>query len=260
MDEFRIPENGWPAYGMAYAYLADLMRTRSVRDDRQANEREYAEAMSMYAKAIRLFEHHGLTTDDYDEFYIGHIYQMGYSVGPYNQPDCAQAASWYRRAAAKGSALAQNSLGDLYNPDIDKHNCAGLPEQSYGDARDWYAQAAKGGQVYAQRRLGEMYKAGLHGTGEPELAIYYLKEAAERGDAVALTHLGEIYQDGPRGMPDWIRAYAWVELAAEAQGETSALGKATSKRDAAGSHMTPEATAKAMSLVHDWKLGHRGDL
>ncbi|HEY8015636.1 MAG TPA: hypothetical protein VIE35_07385, partial [Dongiaceae bacterium] len=127
---------------------------------------------------------------------------------------------------------------------------------------DWYAQAAKGGQVYAQRRLGEMYKAGLglHGTGEPELAIYYLKEAAERGDAVALTHLGEIYQDGPGGMPDWIRAYAWFELAAEAQGETSALGKATSKRDAAGSHMTPEATAKAMSLVHDWQLGHRGDL
>ncbi len=143
-----------------------------------------------------LFEHHGLAIDDYDEFYIGHIYQMGYSVGPYNQPDCAQAASWYRRAAARGSALAQNSLGDLYNPDIDKHNCAGLPEQSYdGAARDWYAQAAKGGQVYAQRRLGEMYKAGLglHGTGEPELAIYYLREAAERGDAVALTHLGEIY-------------------------------------------------------------------
>ena len=262
LAEFHIPENGWPAYGMAYAYLADLKRTRSVRDDRQANEREYAEAMSMYAKAIRLFEHHGLATDDYDEFYIGHIYQMGYSVGPYNQPDCAQAASWYRRAAAKGSALAQNSLGDLYNPDIDKHNCAGLPEQSYGEARDWYAQAAKGGQVYAQRRLGEMYKAGLglHGTGEPELAIYYLREAAERGDAVALTHLGEIYQDGPGGMPDWIRAYAWFELAAEAQGETSALGKATSKRDAAGSHMTPEATAKAMSLVHDWQLGHRGDL
>jgi Sel1 repeat. len=77
---------------------------------------------------------------------------------------------------------------------------------------------------------------------------------------VALTHLGEIYQDGPGGMPDWIRAYAWFELAAEAQGETSALGKATSKRDAAGSHMTPEATAKAMSLVHDWQLGHRGDL
>ena len=262
LAEFGIPEDGWPAYGMALAYLADLKRTRSARDDRQTNEREYAEAMGMFHQAIALFEHHGLTIDDYDEFYIGHIYQMGYSVGPYNQPDCAKAASWYQRAAARGSALAQNSLGDLHNPDMDKHNCAGLPEQSYDEARAWYAQAAKGGQVYAQRRLGEMYKAGLglHGTGEPELAIYYLRAAAERGDAVALTDLGEIYLNGPEGMPDWVRAYAWFELAAEAQGETSALGKATSKRDAAASHMTPEAQAKAMNLVHDWKLGHRGDL
>jgi len=262
IDEFGTPENGWPAYGMAFAYLADLKRTRSARDDRQANEREYADAMEMFHTAIGLFQRHGLAIDDYDEFYIGHIYQMGYSVGPYNRPDCAQAASWYQRAAARGSALAQNSLGDLYNPDIDKHDCAGLPDQSYEEARGWYAQAAKGGQVYAQRRLGEMYKAGLglHGTAEPELAIYYLREAAERGDAVALTHLGEIYLNGPGGMPDWVRAYAWFELAAEAQGETSSLGKATSKRDAAGSHMTPEAQAKAMSLVHDWKLGHRGDL
>jgi hypothetical protein len=37
MEEFRLPENGWPAYGMAYAYLADLKRTSSVRDDRQPN-------------------------------------------------------------------------------------------------------------------------------------------------------------------------------------------------------------------------------
>ncbi len=262
IDEFGVPENGWPAYGMALAYLAELKRTRSARDDRQTNEQEYADAMGMFHKAIRLFERHGLAIDDYDEFYIGHVYQMGYSVGPYNQPDCAQAASWYRRAAARGSALAQNSLGDLANPDMDKQGCTGLPEQSYDTARGWYAQAAKGGQVYAQRRLGEMYKAGLglHGTEGPELAIYYLRAAAERGDAVALTDLGQIYLDGPEGMPDWVRAYAWFELAAEAQGETSALGKATSQRDAAASHMTPEAQAKAMSLVHDWKLGHRGDL
>ena len=262
MDEFGIPENGWPAYGMALVYLADLKRTRSARDDRQTNPREYADAMAMYRKAIALFEHHGLPTDDYDEFYIGHIYEMGFSIGPYNRPDCAQAMSWYMRAAKRGSALAQNSLGDLSNPDIDKHGCAGLPAQSYDDARGWYAEAAKGGQVYAQRRLGEMYKAGLglHGTGEPELAIYYLRAAADRGDAVALTDLGEIYLNGPEGIPDWVRAYAWFELAAQAQGETSALGKATSKRDAAASHMTPDAQAKAMSLVHDWKLGHRGDL
>ena len=53
IDEFGIPENGWPAYGMAFAYLADLKRTRSVRDDRQANEREYADAMGMYSQGDR---------------------------------------------------------------------------------------------------------------------------------------------------------------------------------------------------------------
>jgi TPR repeat protein len=263
LDEFRFPANAWPAYGMAFVYLAEVKRRRSARDDRQPNEREYAEAMDMYRKAIWLFEYHGLAIDPYDQFYVGHIYQMGYAQGPYNQPDCGAAAVWYRRAAARGNALAQNSLGDLYNPQIDKSNCAGLPAQNLDEARDWYARAAKGGQVYAQRRLGEMYMAGigLHGEDDPELAIYYLREAAERGDAVALTDLGEIYQKGPEGTPDWVRAYAWFELAAEAQGETSAVGKASGMRDVAGSYLqTDENMAKAMSLVHDWKLGHRGDL
>jgi TPR repeat protein len=262
IEEFRFPANAWPAYGMAFAYLADIKRSRSSREDRQATEQEYAEAMGMFRKAIRLFEYHGLAVDPYDQFYIGHIYQMGYSVGPYNRPDCGQAERWYGLAAARGNALAQNSLGDLYNPRIDKGGCLGLPEQSLETARNWYSQAAKGGQVYAQRRLGEMYKAGigLHDGGDIDLAIYYLREAAERGDAVALTHLGEIYQDGPGGTPDWTRAYAWFELAAEAQGETSALGTASRKRDNAGEHMTDADEAKAVSLVHEWKLGHRGNL
>jgi TPR repeat protein len=260
--EFRFPANAWPAYGMAYVYLADIERSRSARDDREANEREYAEAMGMFRKAIWLFEHHGRAVDPYDQFYIGHIYQMGYSVGPYNRPDCGQAERWYRQAAARGSALAQNSLGDLHNPRIDKGGCDGLPEQGLEEARSWYGQAAKGGQVYAQRRLGEIYKAGLglEGGSDPALAIYYLKEAAERGDAIALTDLGEIYQDGAGGPPDWIRAYAWFALAAEAQGETSALGKASGRRDAAASHMTAEDQAQAVSLVREWKLGRRGGL
>jgi TPR repeat protein len=263
LDEFRFPANAWPAYGMAYVYLAEVKRTRSARDDRQTNEREYAEAMDMYRKAIWLFEHHDLAIDPYDQFFVGHIYQMGYAQGLYDQPDCGQAEVWYRRAAARGSALAQNSLGDLYNPQIDKNNCLGLPAQSLDEARDWYAEAAKGGQVYAQRRLGEMYMAGtgLHGEDNPELAIYYLSEAADRGDAVALTDLGEIYQNGPEGKPDWVKAYDWFQLAAEAQGETSAVGKASGRRDVAGSYLkTDEDMAKALSLVHDWKLGHRGDL
>jgi TPR repeat protein len=263
LDEFRFPANAWPAYGMAFVYLAEVKRLRSTRDDRQPNEQEYAEAMEMYRKAIWLFEYHGLAIDPYDQFYVGHIYQMGYAQGPYNQPDCGEAAVWYRRAAARGNALAQNSLGDLYNPQIDKGNCMGLPAQSLDLARDWYAQAAKGGQVYAQRRLGEMYMAGigLHGEDDPELAIYYLREAADRGDAVALTDLGQIYQSGPEGTQDWGKAYAWYQLAAEAQGETSAVGKASGMRDVAGSHLkTDEEMARALTLVHDWKLGHRGDL
>ena len=263
LDEFHFPANAWPAYGMAFVYFAEVERTRSTRDDRQPNEREYAEAMEMYRKAIWLFEYHGLAIDPYDQFYVGHIYQMGYGQGAYDQPDCGQAEVWYRRAAARGNALAQNSLGDLYNPQIAKNNCLGLPAQSLDAARDWYAMAAKGGQVYAQRRLGEMYMAGigLHGEDDPELAIYYLREAADRGDAVALTDLGEIYQKGPEGTPDWIRAYAWFQLAAEAQGETSAVGKASGKRDVAGSYLkSDEDMARALSLVHDRKLGHRGDL
>jgi hypothetical protein len=45
------------------------------------------------------------------------------------------------------------------------------------------------------------------------------------------------------------------------RGETSAVGKASGKRDVAGSYLkSDEDMARALSLVHDWKLGHRGDL
>lgn len=262
LDEFRFPGNGWPAYGMAYVNLAEILRSRSARDDRQANAQDHAKAMGMYHQAIWLFEYHGLSVDPYDQFYVGHIYQMGYSVGAYNRPDCGEAERWYRRAAERGNALAQNSLGDLYNPGIDKGGCDGLPAQSLEEARDWYGQAAEGGQVYAQRRLGEMYKAGngLSGGKDPELATYYLRKAADRGDVIALTDLGEIYQDGIDGTPDWIRAYAWLALAADAQGETSAVGKASDERDKAAGYLTGNELAKAISLAHEWKLGHRGGL
>ena len=107
-----------------------------------------------------------------------------------------------------------------------------------------------------------MYKAGtgLSSGKDPELATYYLRKAADRGDVIALTDLGEIYQDGIDGTPDWIRAYAWLALAADAQGETSAVGKASEERDKAAGYLTPDELAKAISLAHEWKLGHRGGL
>jgi TPR repeat protein len=284
IGETRYPADAWPTYraalaNMALANMVMVRQAETAHDFRPPKVQQYPDTTNMFGRVIRLFEHHGQTMDAYDEFFVGHIYELGYSTGPHYRPDCGQAVSWYRRAAAGGSATAENSLGDLYNPQNHSHFCDGVLEPADVDARYWYERAAAGGQVYAQRGLGEIYRdgTGFNGKANPHVAIYYLKEAAEKDDFRALTDLGLIYQYGlgvyPDGIePDLIKACAWLELAVEAPG-SSAGGRVSCSTRFASPHrahldyseamnvvMADLEYSKAMNLVRDWNLGHRSGL
>ena len=263
IGETRYPADSWPAYRAAYQYWAIVMLEQSARSRGRSKGQEYSAAMNMFGRAIWLLEHHGQTMDSYDEFLVGHIYELGYGANPQNRPDCQQAATWYRRAAASGSALALNSLGDLYNPQKPRI-CDGVLTQSYKDARYWYERAAAGGQVYAQRSLGEMDRHGLGlSKADPHRAIYYLREAAERDDVAALIDLGQIYRDSLGAYPDWIevdltKACAWFDLADEAQGK-SASGTASCGGGLMRIHRDNPDYARVNRLVREWNLGrHTG--
>ena len=75
------------------------------------------------------------------------------AISAYERGDYAEAARWYRRAAAQGHTGGQFNLGLLYT------NGEGVP-QDYAEAVKWYRLAAEQGHDYAQLSLGKMYRRG----------------------------------------------------------------------------------------------------
>ena len=89
--------------------------------------------------------------------------------------DYAAAASWYRKAAEQGDAVAQVNLGVMYR------DGQGVP-QDYAAAVSWYRKAAEQGYANAQFNLGLMY---ANGQGVPQdyvTAHMWFNLAAASGD------------------------------------------------------------------------------
>lgn len=85
---------------------------------------------------------------------LGVMYQNGRGV----MQDYTKAIEWYRKAADRGFAHAQDNLINLY-----KHGL-GVPKEDR-DALKWYLEAAKNKHVAEQFMLGTMY---LKGLGAPQ--------------------------------------------------------------------------------------------
>ena len=84
------------------------------------------------------------------QYNLGLLYRYGRGV----KQDYLEAADWYRKAAAKGYADAQNNLGVLYR------DGEGV-SQDYSEAYKLFTKAAKQGNEYAKRNLEKMKQNGL---------------------------------------------------------------------------------------------------
>jgi TPR repeat protein len=132
----------------------------------------------------------------------------------------AEAVKWYQRAASRGSAMAENILGYLYDNGMGvtrnrKEAAAwylkaaqhGYPSawfnigncfeygvgvtQNYKEAVRWYEKSARAGDVEAQLKLAVLYESGVIEGAEPEQGYEWLRRAAEQGNAVALQKLAD---------------------------------------------------------------------
>ena len=122
--------------------------------------------------------------------------------------DYAAAASWYRKAAEQGNAIAQFHLGFMY--DFGR----GVP-QDYAAAVSWYRKAAEQGNADAQLHLGVMYDKGSFmydkGKGVPQddaAAVSWYRRAAEQGDAHGQLALGVMYFRGTGVPQDYVQAHS----------------------------------------------------
>lgn len=175
--------------------------------------------------------------------------------------DYEGAVAWYRQAADRGYAGAQFVLGLMYATG------QGVPfddEQSVA----WYRKAAEQGHAGAQFFLGFMYFKG-EGVPQDDVRAYAWLSAADIQGYVGVNEVKDLIGNAPHetadqrqrdldflydflyegeGMPqDYIRAYAWWNIAA-AQGGSECARK---WRDRIGGHMTRTQIAEARRLSAD---------
>lgn len=205
-----------------------------------------------------------------------------YWYGLYKERDVharAEAAEWYRRAAAQGHREAELRLaqmleraigipGDpaearrLYAGAADdgiavaQFNLAVMLEEGRGGMRDveaavtWYHAAAVQGHGRAANNLATLLAKGDGVEADREAAMAWYRIAAQRGVDDALYNLGVLYLNEP--YRDIASAQAWLRLAAaRAGGHVAALARAGLK--ALEPAMTPELMQQANRLEADFK-------
>ena len=147
------------------------------------------------------------TTDKY--------YSKGLSA--YNTGNYSDAVKWYQKAANRGVAIAQYSLGVCYSSGL------GV-SQSYPDAVIWFRKSAEQGYAEAQYNLGACYYNGKGVSQSYSSAVEWFRKAAEQGHAEAQYNLGACYEKGQGVSQSYFDAVKWYRKAAE-QGDAKAQRK-----------------------------------
>ena len=175
-------------------------------------------------------------TDLQRQFNLGLKYDKGDGVAR----DYASAASWYRMAADRGFAAAQNNLGAMYS-------------SGRGVARDeaiavsWYRKAADKGHAIAQNNLGNMYKNGRGVTQDYAAAVGWFRKAANQGNAAAQNNLGDMYKNGSGVPQNYVQARKWYNLSSASGNQLAIIN-----RDEVAAKMTHDEILQARRLANAW--------
>ena len=167
---------------------------------------------------------------------LGIMYKNGRGVAQ----DDAIALSWFRKAADQGNATAQTNLGNMYDTG------RGV-SQDYAAAVIWYRKAADQGFATAQNNLGNMYKNGRGVAQDDAIALSWFRKAAYQGHASAQNNLGNMYKNGSGAPQNYVQALKWYVL-------SSASGNQQAKvnRDEVVAKMTPTEIAQAQRFASAW--------
>ena len=161
-----------------------------------------------YAQSLKIYRSLADQGNALAQYSIGVMYDIGGGV----KKDYQEALKWYRLAAAQGHASAQYSIGVIYSDGL------GVT-QDYLEALKWYRLAAVQGSANAQYILGSMYNHGLGVTQNYQEALKWYRLAAAQGDSDAQNNIGRMYAKGDGVPQDYQEAMKWFRLA-DAQGDS----------------------------------------
>ena len=132
------------------------------------------------------------------QFRVGAAYDFGKGA----PRDGVEAMKWYRMAADRGNAEAQNSVG------------SGLQaEKRYEEALPWYEKASTQGHALATNNLAYLHDIGLGVKQDRRKGFELYSRAADLGWAEAMWNIANMYGAGQLGDKDMVSACVWSKRA-----------------------------------------------
>jgi TPR repeat protein len=157
-----------------------------------------------YAQSLKIYRSLADQGNALAQYSIGVMYDIGGGV----KKDYQEALKWYRLAAAQGHASAQYSIGVMYTHGL------GVTK-NYQEALKWHRLAADQGNADAQYNIGYMYTHGIGVTKNYQEALKWYRLSAAQGDAAAQSYIGGMYAEGLGVTQDYQEALKWHRLAAD---------------------------------------------
>lgn len=200
--------------------------------------------------------------DPASAFALGRFYESGTGVA--RNPE--QAAAWYRAAADKGYAKAQNEIGVLYwiGEGVEKDKA---------EAVRWYHKAAFQHDATAMFNIGTSYYNGEGVNASSTLAYAWFLLSAEAGNAAGLdaakrsesehaifndacVAIGSMYEAGQELPRDLQLAAAWYKKASSREGRQRLAGLSLQTGDYGQARESCEALAKEHQPAGAYCLGY----
>ena len=130
------------------------------------------------------------------------------AVADYNAGNLVAARSEFRRAAQKGSRLAEFDYAMMLL------NGEGGPADEH-EGKQWLRRAADANMAHAQYVYGKMYDDGQFVEKDPAEAHRWFLRAANQGHVQAELALANQFLDGRGTARDNVQAFTWYKKAAE---------------------------------------------
>lgn len=194
-----------------------------------------------YVKADYWYKKAAAQGDAIAETTLGHIYDLS---GVWVKANYIKAVYWFRKAAAQGNAEAEFRLGSNY--------LAGLGVKTNDTkAAAWWRKAAAQGYSTAEYYLGALYLTGKGVSQNNKKAAFWYRKAAEQGNRHAELDLGIRYLSG-QGVPqDYTSALKWLILAKGGGSKSAAKDIRAVERIA-----TAAQVVRAHTLANQWRKTH----
>ncbi len=133
---------------------------------------------------------------------LGLLYEKGVGVSK----SYPEALKWFQKSARKGNPEGQNNLGFLYFKGL------GVKEDDQ-EALKWFLKAVDQGLASAQGNVGLVYGQGLGVKKDYAKALEYFKKAADQDDPDSQVNLGVLYSLGEGTAKDYVESHKWFSLA-----------------------------------------------